>query len=191
MRLDRHTRATEQPTVIDFENNIAIELIKNHEGTQSFVVEDEGVVIGRCSIPLSLRETMKQSPILILEKPFTERVETILNDYVIGLSKEYETHFQSDGQSKYEEAMRQALQRIKKRLGGQRYKEIANLLSAALESMDLEQHREWIRRLLNDYYDPMYDYQIQNKDSRIVCHGDESDLIDYLLGKGLEIRSNQ
>ena len=129
----------------------------------------------------------KQSPILILEKPFAERVETILNDYVIGLSKEYLAQYPEDGEQQYMTAMLEALNRIKKRLGGQRYKEIHGLLFNALTSMDLDHHREWIIRLLKDYYDPMYDYQISNKESRIVCQGDEQAITDYLSANGLEV----
>lgn len=184
-------RATEQPTVIDFENLIAIDLLKKRDRMTTYIVEDEGVVIGRCSIPLALRETMKQSPILILEKPFSERVETILNDYVIGLSEEYAMQYPEDGEQRYMTAMIEALGRIKKRLGGQRYKAIHELLLNALTSMDLDQHRAWIIRLLNDYYDPMYDYQISNKESRIVCQGDENTLTEYLCAKGLEVTGNQ
>ena len=180
-------RATEQPTVIDFENAIAIDMLKKHQNTNAFVLEDEGVVIGRCSVPLSLREKMKQTTILILEKSFDERVETILNDYVIGLSKEYLSEYADEGRLRYQTAMLEALKRIKKRLGGQRYSEIHTILEKALITDDLDLHRDWIVRLLKQYYDPMYEYQIENKSNRIELIGSEADLTDFLRDKGLHV----
>lgn len=180
-------RATEQPTVIDFENAIAIDMLKKYQQTDAFVLEDEGVVIGRCSVPLSLRETMKQTSILILEKSFDERVETILNDYVIGLNKEYLDEHGDEGRLRYQTAMLDALKRIRKRLGGQRYVEIHAILEKALITNDLDLHRDWIIRLLKEYYDPMYEYQIENKSNRIVLKGNEEELTDFLQSKGLQI----
>ncbi len=180
-------RATEQPTVIEFENRIAIELLKKQHHTGQLVIEDEGVVIGRCSLPLALREKMTQAPLLILEKPFEDRVETILSDYVIGLSDEYIIHHHEQGLSQYRTAMLEALGRIKKRLGGKRYEEINALLVQALQTMDLDQHRLWISRLLRDYYDPMYDYQIRNKQARVVCQGNATQISEFLKRQGLQI----
>lgn len=180
-------RATEQPSVIDFENAIAIDMLKKHPSTHAFVVEDEGVMIGRCSVPLSLRETMKQTTIVILEKSFDERIETILNDYVIGLSQEYLSEYADEGRLRYQTAMLEALKRIQKRLGGQRYSEIHRILEKALITDDLDLHRDWIVRLLKDYYDPMYEYQIDNKSNRVVLTGGEVELTAYLRDKGLHI----
>ena len=179
-------RATEQPSVIDFENAIAIELQQKAELSTAFVLEDEGVVIGRCSMPLPVREALQTSPLLILEKSFEERVETILNDYVIGLSQEYQTAFADEGRSRYVQSMLDALQRIRKRLGGQRYLEINAILEKALLSDDMNLHRDWIIRLMKEYYDPMYEYQINNKSDRIIMQGSEIELTEFLNEQGLE-----
>ena len=88
---------------------------------------------------------------------------------------------------RYQTAMLEALKRIKKRLGGQRYVEIRNILEQALINDDLNLDRDWIVRLLREYYDPMYDYQIENKSHRIVLEGNEAELTEYLQGKDLEI----
>ena len=55
------------------------------------------------------------------------------------------------------------------------------------ETMDLDYHRAWISRLLTDYYDPMYDYQLQKKQARVVCSGTAEDLSDYLVEQGLQV----
>ena len=44
-----------QPSNINFENRLAIELLKRrHQGEHAFVVEDESRLIGRCALPLNL-----------------------------------------------------------------------------------------------------------------------------------------
>ncbi len=37
-------------------------------------------------------------------------------------------------------------------------------------------HSEWIRLMLSDYYDPIYEYQLKNKTGRIVHCGNASQL---------------
>ena len=43
-----------------------------------------------------------------------------------------------------------------------------------------EHHRQWIMRLLTDYYDPMYDYQLNKKAERIVYRGEHDSLLAFL-----------
>src|SRR5690606_25391291 len=54
-------RATAQPAQIDFENALAIDLLKKRaRGFSQFVLEDEGRIVGSCSLPLALYEGMQQ-----------------------------------------------------------------------------------------------------------------------------------
>ena len=48
------------------------------------------------------------------------------------------------------------------------------------ELLHAEQHKEWIKQLLTEYYDPMYDYQIQNKSAAIAFQGNAVEVLDYL-----------
>ena len=76
------------------------------------------------------------------------------------------------------------MQRVRKRLGGVRHAEISAILEAAIaahEAGDNSQHRDWIRPMLELYYDPMYDYQLNKKAERIVFRGSASEVRDYLL----------
>jgi len=65
-----------------------------------------------------------------------------------------------------------------------RYREIGDLLAQALEAHRAGNpalHRGWIARLLKDYYDPMYDYQLNSRKELIVFRGDRAAVRDYLL----------
>lgn len=163
-----------QPSIINFENHLAVDLLKVENDYNLIFIEDEGVTVGSCSIPLSLRNTLQDSEVILVEASLEDRIENILKDYVLSLSKEYLQEDAEQGYENYRKAMLSSLKRIKKRLGGERYQQIYLLLSKALasnESLNESLHRDWIRQLLADYYDPMYDFQIKGKQHRVIDAG--------------------
>jgi len=180
------SHAHAQPSQIDFENRLAIEILrKRHLGHSALVVEDESRIIGSRNLPLSLYQNMQSRPMVWLEDTLSNRIERILKDYVIDLRAEYVAMFGPDqGPNKYALRLRQNLDNIMRRLGGERHQRLAATMDAALEeqarSGSCERHREWIAGLLVHYYDPMYVYQRERKSSRIVFTGHHQDVVDYL-----------
>ncbi|OUW20248.1 MAG: tRNA 2-selenouridine(34) synthase MnmH [bacterium TMED161] len=82
--------AEEQPTVINFENNLASEYIK-HDSKILFL-EDECRRIGKLSIPNAWYEKMEKAKIVTIELDIEERISNIAMEYVYrplenGLSK--------------------------------------------------------------------------------------------------------
>src|SRR5690606_7481482 len=78
----------------------------------------------------------------------------------------------------------QSLQQIHKRLGGVRYQQLQELLdqaSQAHERGDNNLHRGWIALLLQDYYDPMYDFQMSEKQGRILFRGNAAAVREFWL----------
>ena len=71
-----------------------------------------------------------------------------------------------------------ALDRIRRRLGGALHQEISSLLDRAFAGA--EDHAVWIAALLEKYYDPMYDYQLERKRTRIRFEGDRNSVIEHL-----------
>ena len=72
---------------------------------------------------------------------------------------------------------------IRKRLGGVRHQELTSMLDNALaahEAGDNSLHREWIRVLLSEYYDPQYDYLLEKRKERIVFRGNAAEVEAYL-----------
>jgi tRNA 2-selenouridine synthase len=45
---------------------------------------------------------------------------------------------------------------------------------------NLEQHKGWIETLLTEYYDPMYDYQIEKSEMPIIFEGGAVEILAYL-----------
>src|SRR5690606_3673448 len=128
-------RATGQPAQIDFENRLAIDLLKRRaRGQQQFVLEDESRLIGTCSLPLALHQGMQEYPMVWLEDSFEGRVERILKDYVIDLAAEFaREHGEEGGFALFAQRMLQSMSNIQKRLGGERYQRLQAILQQALD----------------------------------------------------------
>ncbi|MCJ0973373.1 tRNA 2-selenouridine(34) synthase MnmH [Pseudomonas sp. PS1] len=181
-------RATPQPAQIDFENMLAIRLLKMQAaGARQYVLEDEARLVGRCSIPLPLYQGMQRYPLVWLEDSLESRVERILRDYVIDLCAEFVAEEGEGGFASFSESLRQSLVNISKRLGGEGYKRLAAIMDQALaeqaSSGAVDLHREWIEALLNQYYDPMYAYQRENKASRIEFAGEQNAVVEFLQAR--------
>lgn len=179
-------RATGQPAQIDFENQLAIDVLKKRaQGIGQFVLEDEGRIVGSCTVPLSLYQGMQQYPLVWLEDSFDGRVERILRDYVIDLAAEFiGLHGPEQGFALFAEQLRKSLSGIAKRLGGERFQRLSAILEEALaeqeRSGDVAVHRGWIEGLLAEYYDPMYAYQRESKASRVIFSGDQAAVVEFL-----------
>ena len=164
-------RLTEQPAQIDFENQLAIEFLRHEDYV---VLEDESRLIGRINVPLTVQEAMKRAPIYLLEDTLENRVSRILEEYV-------RVPLQILQEEELKQQLAKSLSAIQKRLGGVRYQALAQLLDRAFSSNDVDAHSEWIITLLTDYYDPMYDYQLNRKRDRIVQTITWSDVQDQTL----------
>jgi tRNA 2-selenouridine synthase len=99
-------------------------------------LEAESAQVGRCRIPAGLWRQMQQAPLLEIQRPLAERLEQLVAVYG------------SQGAS----ALREATERIARRLGPQR-------TAAALEAID---HSDWggAARQMLDYYDRCYDHEL-------------------------------
>jgi tRNA 2-selenouridine synthase len=177
--------ATEQPTQINFENNLAVALLKKRaQGIGHFVVENEGKLVGACNVPLSLQIRLRSAPMIILTDDFDARVARILRDYVQNLRAEFVAVYgQIIGDEKYSQRLKQSLKNISKRLGGERYQRLQNTLDSALTLQlslgDCRGHEDWIVALLREYYDPMYEYQHSQYQERVVFAGAYQEVLAY------------
>ena len=161
---------TPQPTPATFENALAAELLKT-DAAAPLALEDEGRSIGRLAVPAPLFDAMQRAPLAIVEVDMDERIGNIYREYVLEAG---------DALAR----LPAALAKIERRLGGLRYRRIAEQMQAALEAGPeaRELHGVWIGELLRDYYDPMYDYQLAAKTSRIVMRGAPEQVADFIRG---------
>ena len=181
-------RAEPQPTQVNFENRIAIELLKLRNGEhQQVIMEDESRLIGRCALPLTLQEKLRAAPLVVLDASLGDRVHHSWENYIlsnygeqVALCDSPEAAF-----SAFATSLRLSLANIQKRLGGARYQELSEVLEKALlahSQGDPEQHKQWITVLLRDYYDPMYDYQLKSKQRHVVFRGNFNEVLEFMTG---------
>ena len=176
---------TPQPSQIDFENRLAVAMLKaRHKIGGPVYLEDESRLVGRCALPHSLRDRMAEAPLLVLEQPIEERIRIIREDYVVKMAADYSWRDGEEaGWLSFEDYLLSALDRIHKRLGGQRHQALRQLMLNALNSQkangDVSGHDPWIRQLLENYYDPMYDYQLQQKEGCILVRGGPQTILDF------------
>ncbi len=178
-------QVTPQPTLINFENALAIQLLRLQRSTPGvLMLEDESHLIGSLSLPLSLYTAMGQAAIAVLEEPMALRIDQVKADYVDDLAAEYIAHLGHEkGLQQYAEYMLASLGRVRKRLGSERYTVISEQMQTALDlhlqQGDTDLHRVWIEAMLSQYYDPMYDYQLSKKSQRVIFRGNQAEIIEW------------
>ena len=179
-------RISGQPTQIDFENRLAIDLLKKRADSHAvLVVEDEGRHVGRCAVPLALRQRLEQVPLVCLDDGFEDRVERILRDYVVQQRADCVAALgEAAGAAAFSAKLLESLDKLSKRLGGDRHQVLRATMVKALEQQqtrgDVALHRDWITVLMRDYYDPMYGYQLEKKAEKIVYRGTYEEIAEWL-----------
>ncbi len=179
-------RITPQPSQIDFENTLAYALIRHEaSGHRQLVIEHESHNVGRVYIPKPVYENFMEGGLVILTAPMQERIEITFDEYVTAALGEYEEVFGAvEGPRRWFEDANAGIDRIRKRLGSERYGQIKQLFATAfasqLQTGDTSGHKPWIRMLLRDYYDPMYDYQIEKSPLPVLFRGNADEIFDFV-----------
>ncbi|MDC9719557.1 MAG: tRNA 2-selenouridine(34) synthase MnmH [Gammaproteobacteria bacterium] len=176
----------EQPTQINFENNLAMALMQLNRVSQAPIIyEDESRLVGCRLLPNSLQAKLKTSPIMVLNDSFDARIDRIFGEYVVKAIAAWEHEFRDPREAflAFSDSLLQSMFRIRKRLGSEAYTHLVKLLKQALyqqsEKNNLADHKHWIAYLLTYYYDPMYDYQLSLKTKRVMMQGTSSELVTW------------
>lgn len=175
-----------QNTQINFENITAIQMLKNqHAGYSHLVFEDESRNIGSVDLPKALYQKMLISPVAVIEDPFEIRLQRLLQEYVINMVADYtRVHGEEQGHILCEEYLLSGLDKIRKRLGNERWQTLRQTMQKAIKlhqaGAGFDAHLNWLTPLLAWYYDPMYEYQLSLKAERIVYRGNWQECHDYL-----------
>jgi len=161
-------RQKPQPALTTFENRVACALLARQG--MPLVFEDESRTIGRVGIPEAVHRAMQRAPVVLLETDLVSRLVSIQQEYV-------DIPLQTSEPEVVERRFQSALARIRRRLGGVRYRELTTEIHDAFSSGE---HHRWIERLLTWYYDPMYDYQLEQKQTRIRFAGPAAAVKSFL-----------
>lgn len=171
---------TNQPSQINFENNLAIEILKNRLHKTPILVEDESRYIGSINLPHTFIDHMKNAPVCVLTCSEEQRINRIFQDYVVLQKSNYVEKYEKEGAKYFADFLQLALKKIQKRLGGVRYKYLNEIMQQALNDQSEILHKKWIGSLLKYYYDPMYHYQLEKKSNKTIFTGNKTELQEFL-----------
>lgn len=177
-----------QPTQSYFEHSIAIDLLRTIDtftGKEMLFVEDESRNIGAIAIPETFYQALRRSPLVLIEMPLEFRIRRILQEYIADGLAAFQTKYTDQGFDRFSSYLQQSLFRIQKRLGLERYRHLHELqqhaLSIQLNTGGIHTHAEWISRLLTEYYDPMYDYQIKKNKTPVIFRGNYEEVLQWSM----------
>jgi tRNA 2-selenouridine synthase len=174
-----------QPTVINWENQVSIELLKHRANfpRKPVFVEDEGRRIGRINMPDCLFEKLTRAPRAILQVDTEMRIRLISEDYILHSWPAYQQAYGELAETEFSRFVLDNLARIQKRLGGDRYRRVKQCFARALEIFfaqgSASEFHDGIKILLEQYYDPMYRYQIEKKKPEIIFEGPENEFLQW------------
>jgi tRNA 2-selenouridine synthase len=125
---------------------------------------------------------------VVVEQGLEERVDVVLADYVIDLGDRFAAAHGDEGPALHRDKLQQDLARIRKRLGGERYRLVSGMLDDAFDRQwgagSADGHREWIAYLLERYYDPMYEYQLTQREGARLFQGSREEVLAWTTEQG-------
>ena len=177
--------AKEQNNQINFENILAIDFLKlRNKNIFDVILEDEARTIGKVGIPKKLFEKMRASKIVVIEEPYEKRLERLIQEYVIGMLKEFKNYDPVKAFELFTTYLLTSLEKIQKRLGPVRFQDAHRLMSKALYQHKINNniygHYDWLRTILDNYYDPMYKDQLNKREEFICYRGNYNECKEYL-----------
>ena len=128
------------------------------------MLEDEGRIIGS-NLPLPLFNGMQQAPVAVIDDPFDIRLARLQAEYIDGMREQFEQAYGvEEGWRQYDDYLHHGLFAIRRRLGlalPAADAAVGGSARAQRLSGQGDAHREWLAPLLQQYYDPMYCYQLE------------------------------
>lgn len=194
-----------QPSQIDFENHLAVNLLKLEQNNLSepVIVEDESRHTGKVYLPDSFFHHLRNSEIIWVDEPLATRVDNIFEDYIlttpIGQAQRIRQAIPPLASTvETREILRQqarqlfdkyagALQAISKKLGGDRFQEMSEDLENARSDFEnkneIQSNKIWIEKLVRYYYDPLYLGSLQRRRVNPCFKGSGQAVMDYLQAR--------
>jgi len=194
-----------QPSQIDFENHLAVNLLKLEQNNLSepVIVEDESRHTGKVYLPDSFFHHLRNSEIIWVDEPLATRVDNIFEDYIlttpIGQAQRIRQAIPPLASTvETQEILRQqarqlfdkyagALQTISKKLGGDRFQEMSEDLENARSDFEnkneIQSNKIWIEKLVRYYYDPLYLGSLQRRRVNPCFKGSGQAVMDYLQAR--------
>ncbi len=155
--------------------------ISQHELAHAWFVESESRMIGRIVLIPELHRTINLSPLIHVRENLETRVENTFEEYI------QQTSLTGDDEQAallVFESYKKSLSKISKKLGGQRSLEISQMIAECesdyLKTRKICGNRSWIRELLVQYYDPMYEHGMKTREGKIAFEGNRNQCLLFM-----------
>ena len=151
------------------------------ELAHAWFVESESRMIGQIVLMPELHRTINLSPLIHVRESLETRVENTFQEYI------QQTSLNGDDDQAallVFESYKKSLSKISKKLGSQRTLEIGQMIAACesdyLKSRETCGNRSWIRELLIQYYDPMYEHGMKTRGGKIAFEGNRNQCLLFM-----------
>lgn len=193
-------REIAQPSQANFENSAAVAMLRLEDRISERlvpIVEDESRLIGKCYLPTSLFERMRNSEVIWVDEKLEKRVENIFADYIlqtsIGLASSNSPRCAEESDILRQQAIdlfkhyRSATLAIQRKLGGLRTQEVIEAIETSesdfINRNSLDSNRQWIGLLLQYYYDPLYLGSLERRQVKVKFKGSFAECQSYFLSR--------
>ncbi|MCH8552615.1 MAG: tRNA 2-selenouridine(34) synthase MnmH [Natronospirillum sp.] len=174
-----------QPSQIDWEHALTIDWLRRRNNSSApLLLEDESRLIGRIFLSPELQTLLQTAPEVRVQASLQERVQRLREDYVMTIVRHYQDTEPEHCWEQVATYIGDNLTRIRKRLGGARHQALLASVPQAVAA--LRDHDDWsgfddiIRSLLQDYYDPMYQYQLTRYQRPLAFTGTHDEVLAWL-----------
>lgn len=191
--------ANAQPSQINFENALASDIIKlDGRGFEHMILEDESRHIGLSFIDDDLFAYFKSGDWILLRTPLEKRIKIIADEYIFQAQLQYMDYYKEAPLTHWLEDIEINLEKIRKKLGYERYRVLHDLLSAAfnmqityfgteVKNQPAEKinafYYDFIEIMLTQYYDKMYEYQMKQKPTPPIFEGEYDEVLEFIRTK--------
>ena len=131
----------------------------------------------------NVAQMCSSNSLVLLEESMEQRILMTKEDYIDKVWPNYQQLFPDNAEQKFSDFVLGSLSRIKKRLGGVRFKALHQSFEQALAQLfttgNSDLFSEGIHILLKDYYDPMYTYQLSKRKDKIIFKGHKQEVLEW------------
>lgn len=167
-----------QPAQATFENELALQVIRQRSGEHAFLVEDESRMLGVLSLPDILMEAMRLAPVIVIEESLAARSARIYREYIEAPLAE------NLSPATLEAHTLKSFGQIEKRLDKEAAR-IRQLIKEAFQGEgDSAKHQAWISYLLQHYYDKRYHHASTRHPRRPLFVGDGASCRAWFIEHG-------
>lgn len=173
-----------QPSQVDFENQLAVTIMRAQLTRPLLWMEDEARAIGKVTLPDSVFTRLRTGPLVLIEESRERRAEIIFQEYVIDQFAELKRRSNEDAAwAALGTRLKTPVMRISNKLGGERTKVALEMVESALNASrgtdTWERHLAWIMYLLEHYYDPYYQRHAERQANRVIFRGTRDEVSEY------------